>query len=107
MRELRKLFVYFLLIIGTVVMIAPFAWMLVTSFKLPSEVNSWPPRWTTRSFASQRYVKVIPSTGTTSTVKGLSLREALTFVAKKTQGLVFVVNDDPFYRGTITIPLKG
>ncbi|MFN6992189.1 MAG: carbohydrate ABC transporter permease, partial [Fervidobacterium sp.] len=32
---------------------------------------------------------------------------ALTFVAKKTQGLVLSVNDDPFYRGTLTVPLKG
>lgn len=107
MKELRKLFIYILLIFGTVVMIAPFAWMLVTSFKLPSEVNSWPPRWSTKSFSTQRDVKVVPSTGTTSSVKGLSLREALTFVAKKTQGLVLVVNDDPFYRGTLTIPFKG
>ncbi|PHJ13469.1 ATPase [Fervidobacterium sp. SC_NGM5_G05] len=104
---MRKLFIYILLIFGTVVMIAPFAWMLVTSFKLPSEVNSWPPRWSTKSFSTQRDVKVVPSTGTTSSVKGLSLREALTFVAKKTQGLVLVVNDDPFYRGTLTIPFKG
>ncbi len=88
-------------------MIAPFAWMLVTSFKLPTEVNSWPPRWTTKAFSNQRDIKVIPSTGTTSTVKGLSLREALTFVSKKTQGLVLVVNDDPFYRGTLRIPMKG
>ncbi len=107
MKELRKLFIYILLIFGTVVMIAPFAWMLVTSFKLPSEVNSWPPRWSTKSFSALRDVKVVPSTGTTSSVKGLSLREALTFVAKKTQGLVLVVNDDPFYRGTLTIPFNG
>ncbi len=107
MRELKKLVIYLLLIIGTVVMIAPFAWMVVTSFKLPSEVNSWPPRWTTRSFASSRDVKVIPSTGTVATVKGLSLREALSFVAKKSTGLNLNVNDDPFYRGTLTIPFKG
>lgn len=107
MRELKKLFIYVLLIIGTVVMIAPFAWMLVTSFKLPSEVNSWPPRWTTKSFLSSRIVKVVPSTGTVSTAKGLSLREALTFVSKKSTGLNLVVNDDPFYRGTLRIPLKN
>ncbi|MEN3041783.1 MAG: ABC transporter permease subunit [Fervidobacterium sp.] len=107
MKRLRKLIIYTLLLIGTIVMIAPFAWMLVTSFKLPSEVNSWPPKWTTKSFLSQREVKVIPSTGTTSSVKGLSLREALTFVSKKTQGLVLLVNDDPFYRGKLTIRLKG
>ncbi|AFG34346.1 carbohydrate ABC transporter membrane protein 2, CUT1 family [Fervidobacterium pennivorans DSM 9078] len=107
MRELKKLVIYLLLVIGSVVMIAPFAWMIVTSFKLPSEVNSWPPKWTTRSFASSRDVKVVPSTGTVSTVKGLSLREALAFIAKKTTGLNLNVNDDPFYRGTLTIPFKG
>ncbi|MGC9771121.1 carbohydrate ABC transporter membrane protein 2, CUT1 family [Fervidobacterium changbaicum] len=107
MRELKKLIIYLLLLLGTVIMIAPFAWMVVTSFKLPSEVNTWPPRWTTKSFASSRDVRVVPSTGSVSTVKGLSLREALSFVAKKSTGLNLVVNDDPFYRGTLTIPFKG
>jgi len=107
MREFRKLIIYILLSIGTAVMIAPFAWMIVTSFKMPSEVNSWPPRWTTKSFATSRTVKIIPSTGTSTTVKGLSLREALSFVAKKSTGLNFVVNDDPFYRGALKIPFKG
>jgi multiple sugar transport system permease protein len=107
MKELKKLVIYVLLAIGSIIMIAPFAWMIVTSFKLPSEVNSWPPKWTTRSFAFSRDVKVIPSTGTVSTVKGLSLREALAFIAKKSAGLNLNVNDDPFYRGTLTIPFKG
>lgn len=107
MRELKKTFIYILLLFGTVVMIAPFAWMIVTSIKLPTEVNSWPPKWTTKSFATVRSLKVVPLTGTTTSVKGLSLREALTFVAKKTQGLVLLVNDDPFYRGVLTIPFKG
>jgi len=106
MKELKKLLIYVLLAIGSIIMIAPFAWMIVTSFKLPSEVNSWPPKWTTRSFAFSRDVKVIPSTGTVSTVKGLSLREALAFIAKKSAGLNLNVNDDPFYRGTLTIPFK-
>ncbi len=107
MKELKKLLIYVLLAIGSIIMITPFAWMIVTSFKLPSEVNSWPPKWTTRSFAFSRDVKVIPSTGTVSTVKGLSLREALAFIAKKSAGLNLNVNDDPFYRGTLTIPFKG
>ena len=107
MRELRKTIVYILLSIGAIVMLAPFAWMLVTSFKLPSEVNTWPPKWTTRSFATSREIKVIPSTGTATNVKGLSLREALSFVAKKSVGLNLSVNDDPFYRGELTIPTKG
>ena len=106
MRELRKTIVYILLSIGAIVMLAPFAWMLVTSFKLPSEVNTWPPKWTTRSFATSREIKVIPSTGTSTSVKGLSLREALSFVAKKSVGLNLAVNDDPFYRGELTIPTK-
>jgi len=107
MRELKKIVIYILLFIGAVVMLAPFAWMLVTSFKLPSEVNTWPPKWTTKSFATSREVKVIPSTGTATSVKGLSLREALSFVAKKSVGLNLSVNDDPFYRGELTIPTKG
>ncbi|NLH37624.1 MAG: ABC transporter permease subunit [Thermotogaceae bacterium] len=104
---MRKTIVYILLSIGAIVMLAPFAWMLVTSFKLPSEVNTWPPKWTTRSFATSREIKVIPSTGTATNVKGLSLREALSFVAKKSVGLNLSVNDDPFYRGELTIPTKG
>ncbi|ODN30893.1 carbohydrate ABC transporter permease [Fervidobacterium thailandense] len=107
MKELKRMLIYFLLIVGSVVMLAPFAWMVVTSFKLPSEVNTWPPRWTTRSFATSRTVKVVPTTGSATIAKGLSLREALTFVAKKSEGLVLNVNDDPFYRGTLRIPFKG
>jgi len=105
--RIEKTIVYILLSIGAIVMLAPFAWMLVTSFKLPSEVNTWPPKWTTRSFATSREIKVIPSTGTATNVKGLSLREALSFVAKKSVGLNLSVNDDPFYRGELTIPTKG
>lgn len=107
MKKIRRIIVYALLVIGATVMISPFAWMVVTSLKLSTEVNTWPPTWSTKSFARSRDVKVVPTTGGVGTAKGLSLREALAFVAQRTQGLVLNVNDAPFYRGTLRIPLKG
>ena len=31
-------------------MLLPFAWMIVTSLKAPSEINEWPPTWSTKNF---------------------------------------------------------
>lgn len=62
-RELRareralKFSTYFLLILGSLVMIMPFLWMLSTSFKLPNEVLSMPPKWIPSVFEWQNYVK--------------------------------------------------
>ncbi len=111
MRSFGKLVVYLLLTIGAVVMLMPFAWMIVTSFKLPSEVDVWPPQWGSRNFFSKRTVKVkggFDAEAEAGTIEG-SLREALASVALKQNENVFTleVDDDLFYRGELHILLEG
>lgn len=38
-------FIYLLLIVGGVIILAPFVWMVSTSLKVPSQVFSWPIKW--------------------------------------------------------------
>lgn len=104
---MKKLVIYILLIFGAVVMLGPFIWMLLTSFKAPSEVQQWPPSFYTKNFAFSRDVKVILKPGVQRVAKGVSLREAYALKTAEENLLTITVNDDPFYRGTMTIPLKG
>jgi len=107
---MKKLIIYLLLSFGFVAMILPFAWMLVTSFKLPSEVQEWPPKWYSKNFFTHRVVKVNVKLGAVKTVKGISLSEALSFTSSTNEEnniLNIVVDDDPFYRGTLVINTKG
>lgn len=48
---MKKLIVYLLLIFGAVIMLGPFVWMVLTSFKAPSEVQQWPPKFYTKNFS--------------------------------------------------------
>jgi len=75
--------VYLLLIIGAVAMLMPFAWMVVTSIKLPSEVEQWPPQWGTKNFLSKREVKVIKEYSSNT--------------------LVLNIDDDAFLRGKVHV----
>ncbi|ABR31461.1 hypothetical protein [Thermosipho melanesiensis] len=106
---MKKLIIYLLLSIGFVTMIMPFAWMLITSFKMPSEIQQWPPKWYTKNFFSSRQVKVKTKIGAVRTLKGISLSEALSFTSSKMEDniLSISVEDDPFYRGTMTLNIKG
>jgi multiple sugar transport system permease protein len=47
LRRIRwgSLFLYLLLFIGSIFFVAPFAWMLLSAFKLPQEVIRYPPVW--------------------------------------------------------------
>jgi multiple sugar transport system permease protein len=47
-----------LLLLGCVIMVLPFIWMLSTSLKIPSEVLSWPPQLIPKTFTMQNYVEV-------------------------------------------------
>ncbi len=49
---------YLLLIIGAVIMILPFIWMLSTSLKLPEDVLSWPPELFPKRVTIGNYVTV-------------------------------------------------
>lgn len=107
---MKKLIIYLLLSIGFVVMILPFAWMLITSFKLPSEVQEWPPKWYSKNFLTHRAVKVNVKLGAAKTVKGISFSEALSFSSsdnEENNTLNIIVDDDPFYRGTLIIDTNG
>lgn len=44
-QALTKGFIYILLVIGAVLMLLPFIWMLSTSLKSPNEVMVMPPKW--------------------------------------------------------------
>ncbi len=83
MKGLGKLVAYLVLLIGAVVMLMPFAWMVVTSFKLPSEVEEWPPKWGSKNFLTKRPINVVED-----------------FYENV---LVLDVNDDPFIRGEVHI----
>ncbi|MDQ2995901.1 MAG: carbohydrate ABC transporter permease [Chloroflexota bacterium] len=48
-----------LLIIGSVVMLLPFAWMLSTSLKLPPDIFTYPPVWIPNPIAWQNYSKTV------------------------------------------------
>ncbi|MCD6550949.1 ABC transporter permease subunit [Thermotoga sp.] len=104
---MKKLVIYLLLIFGAVIMLGPFVWMVLTSFKAPSEVQQWPPKFYTKNFSFSRDVKVILKPGVQKVSRGVSLREAYALRVGKENLLTLTVNDDPFYRGTMTIPLKG
>jgi len=82
-KGLGGILVYVLLIIGAVAMLMPFAWMVVTSIKLPGEVEQWPPKWGTKNFLSKREVKIEKDYSGDS--------------------LTLVVNDDAFLRGKVHI----
>jgi ABC-type glycerol-3-phosphate transport system permease component len=44
-RKLESPFVHLLLLVGAVVMLMPFAWMVSTSLKAQNEVFAYPPQW--------------------------------------------------------------
>ena len=56
--HLRKGLIYGLLLIGTVVVIFPFLWMLSTSLKSLKEVFIFPPRWIPETFHLENYAEV-------------------------------------------------
>ncbi|REB11023.1 carbohydrate ABC transporter permease [Sporosarcina sp. BI001-red] len=50
-----KGFIYLVLIIGSVCMLLPFAWMFITSIKSPGEVMMMPPVWIPEDFKWENY----------------------------------------------------
>mgnify|MGYP001377146560 CR=1 FL=1 len=49
---------FFLLIIGALIMIVPILWMISTSFKLPTELNIWPPPLMPKQFKLNNFYRV-------------------------------------------------
>jgi len=108
-RVVFSLIIYILVTIGAVLMLLPFAWMVSTSFKARSEVERWPPQWGSKNFSKSWNVKVKVSRSSAGGIdwRGLTLREAL--ILRESEQLSNVlsiqIDDDPVYRGTITISL--
>jgi multiple sugar transport system permease protein len=92
-------------------MISPFVWMIMTSFKLDGEVESWPPKWISQSFSSHRDIKLslVRSGGVTIDFSALTIEEFFNLnkiieAQTSTQSpLVYSVNDDSPYRGVMTV----
>lgn len=58
----RKVFlVYTLLIIGAIVFVLPFYWMLITSFKTPQEAVRFPPTWFPQKLLFSNYIEAFKS----------------------------------------------
>lgn len=43
--DIKKFFVYFFLIVGALIMIFPFYWMIVNSLKTAQDMTAYPPTW--------------------------------------------------------------
>ena len=92
-------------------MISPFIWMIMTSFKLDGEVESWPPKWISQSFSSHRNIQLslVRSGGVTIDFSALTIEEFFNLnkiieAQTSTQSpLVYSVNDDSPYRGIMSI----
>jgi len=106
-----KIIIYALVLIGVMFMISPFVWMIMTSFKLDGEVESWPPKWISQSFSSHREIKLslVRSGGVTIDFSALTIEEFFNLnkiieAQTSTQSpLVYSVNDDSPYRGVMTV----
>ena len=106
-----KTCIYALVIIGVMLMISPFIWMIMTSFKLDGEVESWPPKWVSQSFSSHRDIQLslVRSGGVTIDFSALTIEEFFNLnkmieAQTSTQvPLVYSVNDDSPYRGIMTV----
>jgi len=111
----KKAIFYTLMIIGAFVMLMPFAWMIMTAFKLDTEVESWPPRWTSNSFSSQRNVKLnlVRSADVALDFSSLTIEEFFnlaSIIGSKKKGektLVYSLNDDTPYRGVFELNLNA
>lgn len=111
----KKAIFYTLLVIGAFVMLMPFAWMILTSVKLDTEVESWPPKWTSNSFAKQRNVKLnlVRSADVALDFSSLSIEEFFnlaSIIGSKKKGektLVYSINDDTPYRGIFELNLNA
>lgn len=57
MKYISKFFVYVILILSSLIMIFPFLWMILTSFKSSAEAIAFPPIFFPENFSFNNYVK--------------------------------------------------
>lgn len=55
-KKIKKIVIFLLLIVGAVIMVTPFVWMLFTSFKPETEAIQMPPTLFPKSFTIESYV---------------------------------------------------
>ncbi len=105
-----------ILLVGSVVMIFPFVWMLLSSFKTVPDVYAYPPKWLPSSWKLSNYKKVfemVPfaryyfnsifiSSIQTSLQLGLSVTTAYVLVALDFPGKKFLYS---LIRSTMFVPL--
>ncbi len=113
MKVLAQVMVYLLVVAGAVLMLMPFAWMLMTSFKLPHEVETWPPTWSTKNVLRERTIKVVPNFGGVAGIdfSALSLEEFMNLstlmLTKPHENVVLLkIDDDAPVRGRFIIRMK-
>lgn len=56
---IKSTMLYTVIMMGALVMILPFAWMVVTSIKLPPEVYRFPPTWIPREPTLNNFIQVV------------------------------------------------
>ncbi len=59
-----KILVYLILIVGSIIFIAPMAWMVVASFKHLSDMFAWPPTWWPKHPTISNYTRFLGLSGT-------------------------------------------
>ena len=60
---LGRLIIYALLIIGSIIFIAPWAWMVSASFQPIGDIFDWPPNWIPETFTLANYTKFLAAEG--------------------------------------------
>lgn len=55
--HLWKALIYVVLIVGAIIFIAPFAWMVTASFQDVGDIFRWPPQWIPRNPSLDNYVR--------------------------------------------------
>jgi len=107
-----ELTIYLVISIGALIMLMPFLWMLDTSFKLPSEVLTWPPRWITKNFFNNRELKVFIDLSRREGInfEGLTLSELMNLsliesAKEEKNSLKLKIFDDPPRRGKLFITI--
>ena len=56
MKTAKKSFAYLVLILGTLIMVLPFFWMIISSLKTAAEVNTTPPTFWPKELVFENYV---------------------------------------------------
>lgn len=106
MKTLGIVVVYILLAAGAIVMLMPFAWMIITSLKTSGEINAWPPTWTTKNFSNEWDLKLVLDSSISGPRTGLSLSEFRTLSTQQSfnpDKIVYRIDGDFVRRGEIEL----